>query len=198
MARARRRDAARARVGARRCSATLAGARPPTSRPGPDAARPLASAEAAVPPDHARRRRPGVEQLSPRGGSRRGRPDLPPRHVARDDPLRCRHRRKGQPDRRRRGARRWRASRASASGCRACIRRRCARSRRTRSASRRTPPSSCRRRRPRWASRSTSSAATRKRGSSTWASRTCCRRRASRGSSSTSAAGRRSSSSAAT
>ena len=80
------------------------------------------------------------------------------------------------PQRAARGARLPRALRRAAVA--ACTRPPCARSRPTRSASRRNaahvPAAGAK---PRSAFRSTSSAATRKRGSSTSASRTCCRRR---------------------
>ena len=82
-------------------------------------------------PDDARRRRHGQQQLPPRGRARRGRPDLPARHGARDAAHRRRHRRATDnltPAAR--SARRSPASRASASGCAACILPPCAPSRR--------------------------------------------------------------------
>ena len=65
------------------------------------AQRPYALAQVVVQPADARRRRPGLEQLPARDRPRRRRPDLPPRHLARDDPLRRGHRREGPPDARR-------------------------------------------------------------------------------------------------
>ena len=67
------------------------------------------------------RRRSRLEQLPARDRPRRGRPDLPARHLARDAAFRCRSRRQGPARRAPRCRPRSPASPAFASGSRVCI-----------------------------------------------------------------------------